>query len=62
MKDLGTTRIRQVFLFFPRCINGEWRWWRCAKFREQVMEQWAQAPECRGFMARVWVPIKWIGK
>ncbi len=30
----GDVRVRRVFLWFPRCISGEWRWWEYAWIKQ----------------------------
>ena len=36
--DSGTKRIRKGFLFYPRCVDGESRWWEQACWLEVYHE------------------------
>lgn len=38
MKDYDT-RIRVDYLFFPRCIGGEWRWMEHAKWLQIYLKE-----------------------
>ena len=44
-------RIITVFLLFPKCINGEWRWLEFAKIYQIYMAYWTG--DC-------WEDIRWI--
>jgi hypothetical protein len=46
--SLGDTRIRRRFLWFPKCIGGEWRWFEYASWREVFREGLDLSPGATG--------------
>lgn len=50
--DRDQKRVQHKFLFWPRLINGIWRWWECARWEEKVEHIAAGVYK--------WYPVKWI--
>jgi len=47
---VGDTRFRKAFLFFPKTIYSERRWWEVAEWEEQLDSDFQ------------WFPIRWINE
>ena len=51
-------RILNVFLFFPRVINGDWRWWERAYIKQiyymgWMTKRWATLTEYVDYVVNV---------
>lgn len=51
--DEGEIRVIKKYLFFPRKIDGEWRWFEWVKIRQKYYINWI------GLWSE-WEDIEWI--
>jgi len=57
---IGTRRIRTGFLFFPKLIQGQWRWLEYASW-EEIFKKWeAHPPDLHSITVCGWRAIKWL--
>ena len=52
---VGDEKIVTRFLFWPLCINGEWRWLETASYRLKV-EYWTG--QCT--VEKLWTRMEWV--
>lgn len=64
---LGDERIIESFLWFPKCIDNEWRWLEFARWREKTIYYNPQPiPSFKPMMPKEetvcfrWVTVEWI--
>jgi len=58
-KNNGTNlRRKKRFLFWPKCINDEWRWWEKAEW----MEKYISFVSGNGSKIKYWESDFWINK
>jgi len=50
---IGGTRVIKRFLFFPRCVDGEWRWLETVKIQQQLCAD-------RYHHGLFWEDISWV--
>jgi len=48
------------FLLFPRCINGEWRWWETATIRYEYKKAGYENVVGSEFLR--WEAIAWVNE
>ena len=54
---LGKERFIKKFLWFPKCINHEYRWWE----RVEIRQGFGRVDACEGYR-NDWVDVEWVGK
>lgn len=53
----GTTRIRERFLLFPKCIDGEWRWLEHAVWCEELTT--VMCVVLHTMNRNKWIAVRW---
>lgn len=54
--DVGSERVVSRFLFFPLCLNGEYRWLEFA----QVLQVWAEDYYNHPYPIFKWCAVSWV--
>ena len=57
-KTDGDTRTIEKFLLFPKCINGEWRWWNTHTIKQKYCIQ----EDSLGVLVGLWEDVEWLRK
>jgi hypothetical protein len=58
-KDVGRLRVVERFLWFPKCLNGEWRWWERVKIIQTIVQYDVGGSMEWGKFAYPWVDQAW---
>jgi len=48
-REVGDIKEEELFLIFPLCINGEWRWMETATLRYECVE-YVDYDTCSGYL------------
>ena len=54
----GDTRVKKVYLVFPKCINNEWRWLETAWIKQRFI---VRSTAISGWEDVCWLPVLWRG-
>ena len=55
----GMHRYLEAFLWYPRCIAGEWRWWEWGAWEEVVVRVRRRHPQLGPYNALEWRDTRW---
>lgn len=59
--QVGEERVVSKFLYIPKFINEEWRWFEKADIKQRVVVLTSLAPECKyPIKYKAWVDIEWV--
>lgn len=53
-------RVVKRFVWWPTCLDGEWRWWSRQWIVQERIERIGIYPECSGFKHDAWVNRHWL--
>lgn len=60
--ELGQVRTVTKFIWWPECLDGEWRWLGRERVTQEVLRLWSHAPEGIGsFDYNGWADRHWGG-
>ena len=55
----GTMRDQSGFLWFPKCLGGEWRWLERASWTQRWSRGWIGTVHAPGSPSS-WVSVEWL--
>jgi hypothetical protein len=59
IRKVGDTRFKTGFLFFPKCLNGEWRWLESTIWIQEMYLGTAGGPEGPSYGVLRWQSTDW---
>jgi hypothetical protein len=57
--QIGDKRTLIKYLFFPKCLDGRWRWLEFAMIEQEYTRWISIAPECRPIPVVGWRDLRW---